>query len=160
MFSHSECACVAAGAVALGAIVLSNHRHVFAPPATQCSARHGAVSARAAKAAADETKEDEAVLASDDLFPQVGEDFDKQMRQVRMGGAKEAQKATAAMKREQFQNYTEPTFSKQLGSTPLIAGRCPDKNALGSVAGPKVTGGCLFYQSEGYAEAFRQQEMD
>lgn len=157
-----------AGAAAFGAILYMNHqRPPWAPPSTECSARRAtlddadAVSARQATlpASEDDAAADSPTAASADplseLFPQVSDEFHGQFEQVgKVPRGGDQQAAVRARDDILRRAYSNPTHTKTLGAKVLIAGRCGEER---KAAAPKVRGGCMFFQTEAYADTLQEQ---
>ena len=162
MLDRSECACVTAGALALGAIVYSNCRSsgLLGPNPTMCSARRAVAHADGVSARQGSTDAESDSNPMEDLFETPSADFEAHMQQrptLPGGGDQAAQRNRANRDKEdmQKQNFTQPRNSKTLGAAVLVAGRC---GKTVEVAKPKVSGGCMFFQSEAYSEQLMSQE--
>lgn len=120
--------------------------------ATVCSARQADASARAA--GVEEDVQDEptgSVFANTDLWSS------ENVQEIEAQLGSSVPKGAQSSKVKQALREVEPVFvdllnSREIGQEVLVAGRGKQTNNK-----PKATGGCLFNQTESYAEAIQQQ---
>lgn len=148
MFDRTETLCVGAGLAAVGLLFNAHHfTERITPRPSACSARAAQNEAVSSRAAAVEGEEEEDFLS--DIFNQpVSENFDESMSGMTMpNGGPHTEATRRNLAAVQTQLSLEPTFGREIGSTPLIAGRAPVANAA-----PKVSGGLFLNIPEKYAE--------
>ena len=143
----TECICAVTGLAAIGFILNSHHRktRMLHDPPTACSARLAEAEPLSSRAA---TVEPEEPFLNDYFSQPLSENFEESMRGATMpNGGPQSEATRRNLAAVQTQLSLEPTLANVLGSTPLVAGRCPTDKA----PPPPVTGGVLFNISEAYA---------
>lgn len=160
MFDQTETACVLAGVAAIGtiyALQFQNRPHYpVRGAATECSARHGKVedSGVSARVASVEETSD---LFEDGLWNNMSPEGKEAMMKnptALPNRGKNTEATRNNLKAVQPILNIQPTHSKILGTKPLVAGRSGHE----AQKLPDVTGGCMFFMSEGYADRLRDQE--
>lgn len=142
--------CVAAGAVALGAIYMSRRDHMYPYAPTECSARKAEVGDEVSARAAAVSDEAQDKPYDEDLWG-FTEEAAEAMKAARPPTAETSQAVRNA--RIAVSAAIETNFTKGIGATTLVGGR---PFAEGP-AKPKVTGGCYFNLSEAYADELQKQ---
>lgn len=162
----TDTACMIAGATALGVIVFSacqknnkgQHMLFEERAPTACSARVAYGEPISARAAAVEAPKDATAKTTnplDDLFSreQLSEGFDEQFQGSIQRSRQTDEKVKKAKNEVRAQNVELHNNAKSLGAEVLVPGRCAERSKRPQ---PKVTGGCMFFQTDAYASALER----
>lgn len=166
MLDQTESVCILAGVAAVGAIYLTHSHNKFmsknASFPTECSARASthaspeAVSARAAVVEDDATVL--SVLENSELWNNMSQEDEQTMKasSISLPNGGPNTEATKKARREvQSTLNLETTGARTIGTRPLVAGRCGSET--GNPSPPKVTGECMFFMSDAYADKLMSQ---
>lgn len=170
MFDHTETACVFAGVAAIAAVYCSTQKNrlFYHPRPTECSARvvdsseHVGTSAKVA--GVDTSTNSDSVWTNEEgedimsMNTEASEAMKMNAPKLPAGGI--ASKQTAKnMESVKAQLPMETTYSKSLGPSILIAGRCGQETTNKRRAA--VTGDCMqFYMSNAYADELMDRQKN
>jgi len=144
-------AAIGFGVSAMAAVMLMQKKkktdYTTPPPGNACANAmvSNTVSARAAETVEEPTKENDS--AFDSLWG-LSEEGEEQMRKASIPKSEEQSERVRLAKQAVQPMYVESLGTKGIGRTIPVIGRDMEPNTR-----PKVSGGCMFYMSEKYAQA-------
>lgn len=173
MFDLNETACVLAGVAAVGVVYLSQTSDMMSPryrasTATECSARLAStespfgVSARAASVEKEplaSTMEEKNILFQGEMWNNMSTEGMQAMSQNAgrfPGGGRNSETTKKNLESVKPVLSLETTGAKTVGMKTLICGRCG--NEAIDAKKPDVTGGCMFFMSDAYADRLMTKE--